>query len=48
MTQDRITIIGGVSGLYAAWRLLKAGHDPSKLTVLEATDRLGGLFAWMA
>lgn len=43
MKQEQITIIGGgVSGLYAAWRLLKAGHDPSKLAVLEATDRLGG------
>jgi len=43
MKHDRITIIGaGVSGLYAAWRLLGAGHDPSRLTVLEATDRIGG------
>lgn len=43
MNDDNITIIGaGVSGLYAAWRLLKAGHNPSKLTVLEATDRIGG------
>ncbi|NEZ04321.1 FAD-dependent oxidoreductase [Wenzhouxiangella sp. XN201] len=43
MKQAKITIIGaGVSGLYAAWRLLEAGHDSASLTVLEATDRIGG------
>lgn len=43
MKNEHITIVGaGVSGLYSAWRLLEAGHDPAKLTVLEATDRLGG------
>lgn len=43
MRHENITVIGaGVAGLYAAWRLLEAGHDPAKLTVLEATDRIGG------
>jgi monoamine oxidase len=43
MSNEHITVVGaGVSGLYAAWRLLEAGHDPAKLTILEATDRIGG------
>ncbi|MEE4303056.1 MAG: NAD(P)/FAD-dependent oxidoreductase [Wenzhouxiangella sp.] len=43
MKNDKITIVGaGVSGLYSAWRLIEAGHDPAGLTVLEATDRIGG------
>lgn len=32
----------GVSGLYTAWRLVEAGHEPAELVVLEATDRVGG------
>lgn len=32
----------GVSGLYTAWRLIGAGHDPSRLAVFEASDRIGG------
>jgi len=43
MNDENITIVGaGVSGLYSAWRLLEAGHDPARLTVFEATDRVGG------
>ncbi|NBB93204.1 MAG: NAD(P)-binding protein [Gammaproteobacteria bacterium] len=43
MKHEHITVVGaGVSGLYVAWRLLQAGHDPSRLTILEATDRIGG------
>jgi monoamine oxidase len=40
---DRIVIAGaGVAGLYAAWRLIESGHDPARIQVLEAGDRLGG------
>ena len=45
MTQQHFqTLIcgAGVSGLYSAWRLLEAGHDPARLLILEATDRIGG------
>jgi oxygen-dependent protoporphyrinogen oxidase len=34
-----ITIGAGISGLAAAYRLKKAGHD---VTVLEAADHVGG------
>lgn len=43
MTAKSITIAGGgVAGLYTAWRLLEAGHDPASITVLETSNRLGG------
>ncbi len=43
MTSPRTVIVGaGVSGLYTAWRLLESGHEPSALSVLEATERIGG------
>ncbi len=43
MSKERIVIAGaGVAGLYAAWRLVKAGHDPAAIEALEAGDRLGG------
>jgi lysine 2-monooxygenase len=44
MSQDnKIVIAGaGMGGLYAAWRLVEAGHDPQSLIVLESGERLGG------
>jgi len=39
---DTLIVGGGISGLYAAWRLIGAGRDPKSLAVLEASDRLGG------
>ncbi len=43
MTKQTIAVAGGgIAGLYSAWRLLEAGHDPASLIVLEAGDRLGG------
>lgn len=41
--QQSMVIAGaGVSGLYAAWRLVRSGHDPAGISVLETSDRLGG------
>lgn len=36
---ETVVVGGGVAGLYAAWRLARAGQD---VRVLEAGDRLGG------
>ena len=38
-----LIIIGaGASGLAAASRLVEKGIDPSKITILEAENRIGG------
>ncbi|MGB0514211.1 MAG: flavin monoamine oxidase family protein [Wenzhouxiangellaceae bacterium] len=38
-----ITIIGGgVAGLYTAWRLIEAGHDPGSIQIFEGSGRTGG------
>ena len=39
----KIAILGGgISGLAAAYRLLDKVKDPSGITVLESSDRVGG------
>ncbi|MDE0035252.1 MAG: protoporphyrinogen oxidase [Deltaproteobacteria bacterium] len=48
MTKHIIVIGGGVSGLAAAHRLTELGHTGSldlRVTLLEASDRLGGVIA---
>lgn len=39
---DLVIIGGGISGLYAAWRLGKA--TDMNILVLESTERFGGRF----
>ena len=40
-TSDVVIVGAGVSGLYAAWRLLK--NDPKlKVTILDRLNRTGG------
>jgi len=39
-------IVGaGITGLTAAWHLLRSGEDPGAITVLEGADRVGGKLA---
>jgi oxygen-dependent protoporphyrinogen oxidase len=46
MSAKRIVIIGGgISGLAAAHRLIELGLEKSQLTLIEASDRLGGTIA---
>ncbi len=48
MTKHIIVIGGGISGLAAAHRLTelsRAGHGELRVTLLEASDRLGGVIA---
>ena len=48
MTRDVIVVGGGISGLAAAHRLTELGRPgPSGflVTLLEASDRLGGVIA---
>jgi len=41
--EQSLVIAGaGVSGLYAAWRLLQAGHPAENLRIIEYGDRVGG------
>ncbi|PHS08574.1 MAG: hypothetical protein COA88_06315 [Kordia sp.] len=40
-TSDVIIVGAGVSGLYAAWRLLKK-NSKLKVTILERLNRTGG------
>jgi len=42
MTQRVVIIGGGISGLVAAYRLQQAARDDLDITLLEASDRLGG------
>jgi len=45
LNQSRTDLViagAGVAGLYAAWRLVEAGHDPATIRVLECADRVGG------
>lgn len=48
---DVAVVGGGVSGLYTAWRLLRAAREegkPRRVTVFEASDRIGGrLLTWL-
>ena len=39
---DLVIVGGGISGLYAAWRLGK--YSDLKILLLESTDRYGGRF----
>src|ERR1017187_1937307 len=39
---DVAIVGGGVSGLYAGWRLLTAPNRPEKVHVFEMSDRIGG------
>lgn len=40
----RVAIVGaGVSGLTAAWRLTRPAQEPVQVTLLEATERTGGI-----
>ncbi|MDQ6927452.1 MAG: protoporphyrinogen oxidase [Actinomycetota bacterium] len=37
-----VVVGGGITGLATAWYLQAAGHAPTRVTVVEADDRLGG------
>ena len=46
MSAKRVVIIGGgISGLAAAHRLIELGVEKSHITLIEASDRLGGTIA---
>ena len=46
MSAKRVVIIGGgISGLAAAHRLIELGIQKSQITLIEASDRLGGTIA---
>lgn len=37
-----VVVGGGVSGLAAAWHLVRDGSEPAQVTVLESADQVGG------
>ena len=40
-----VIVGGGIAGLTAAWQLVRSGVDPTSVTVLEASPRVGGKLA---
>lgn len=43
MTAPRVVVVGGgITGLTAAYRLVRSGSPPGEVLLLEAADRLGG------